>query len=290
MSVGQIFARIMKIGVDQVLFVAFFAVCVLVAALSCATHHYWVTSVIGRMIDVHVFNDATKMYFEALMWTLVLTTIQFYKYHISTLSLYDAITIEGADVWSRSRHFLLQAGLSAVTLNSALTIFVTIFQSIYLTEIMDRHNVDVSEIINEYLSWLNLNNLIFCFVAMDVIILLMNRNFSACEGCVGERKAKLESERIGLHSSIAAGVLLCLIQILFVSMYANHDTQYVSSNNLRVDAGRVAPLWLMIFLQLFYVVADLQVRAKSKGSHQLIGAAQNLAAQPTVECTPRKGY
>lgn len=255
-------AYVSRIGAGRVIWIAL----VLVAVSSCVSHQYWLTNFVKSSFEIHVFNQATYMYFETLIWTIVLTSMQFYGYHRSTLTLYDAITIEGEPTRLRWTHLVLQAVLSIVTLVSAQILLVSAFRTLFLIEIMNRFEIDLDPVIDSYASFLNLDYLIFCFVFMDIIILCMNKNYAACSSCTVDRRKRLKAAQESLHVSIIGGIILCFVQLAITTMYSGNDSEFVSPNNLTVDAGRAAPLWLMIFLQLYYVVTDVWGRTKSAGS------------------------
>ena len=251
-----------QIGAAEAAFVLVVILGVSIAIISCVTQQYWMTNVLDRWFEVHAFNGPTRLYFEALIWTLLLTVAQFYKYHLSTLSIYDAITIKDAGWRSRWTHHLLQALLSMFTWICVLALAVAIFSALRVLEIMNLYEIDLEKIMAIYIPWLNLDYLVFYFVMIDAVILLMNLNFSACEACDPDRRQEFAWEREGLYWAIFIGALTCVAQLTIMSLATGTRSQYGNSDNITVELGRAAPLLFMIFLQLFYVVTSVRVRAK----------------------------
>ena len=248
--------RILALSLGKKIFYSFILASVLLASTSCLSGGYWLTKFISIWSDVHVFNTNTRIYFEVLIWTLLVTAVQFYTYYYSTLGLYDEIIVSRASRPVKIRHIVLQLALSVVIFMAALVILFTFLLSVKNIEIMNDRNVDVSRLFDAYLPLLRLDFLIVYFVLMDLLLIGISLNFSRCPQCEEHKKAQFRDARREIGLSVVYGAGFCILTYVVHLADSVSNASYHRVDNLEVKGSALFLLICIGFLQLLYAATD----------------------------------
>jgi hypothetical protein len=218
---------------------------------SCYTSKFYLFNFCVKILQIRDFYKINAVHSEFLLWTIFVTLVQLYRYHLHTMGIYDEINIKSATSFRKMFHNSAQFAVSMVTFLSFLLLLINGFLELYKWEIFNDFKFSIFDLVHKYAPFLTLHWLLKYFLSLDILLLAININF--CQTNIGSADllCAFKKARRDAMWGIVIAILFIAVDFGITSLAMNDDSQ-----------NDVMPLVVILVLQYLYIIMDIQRRTQ----------------------------
>jgi hypothetical protein len=250
-------------GATQIFVYIIFLLSIVFLMLAWIANSSIITDFVASQVDIHAFNDERRRYLETLFCVMSMTMAQFYQYHISTAALYNKLSPTQKGLKNKLIHPILQSIMAVTSFCAGIVLFIFLFVTLFSFDMLERFEVNIVAVMAYYLPFLDLKWLVAYFVAMDMILLALIRNYLNNSDSSASTELELSQYQDGFSSSLFFGIIVLFLTIAIELSSTHLKNEYLFFNNISpYSIFDYLSILIVYTLQVGYLISNFREKHK----------------------------